>query len=259
MKITEREIPVTSTVSVFDGVIRREHCGCEGRTCDGFVFVLSGSAEYTFAQKRFTAEAGNVFYLACGDTYSIHVTGHPYRFICADFRFAPQETAPESELYRLRGEKAMENTFVKLLNLWRLGDFSDKLRCRALLYEIYAAIVKADAMEELSPDRTEKMAAVVQYIQEHYAEPDLSVEQLAELYGTSSVHFRRAFARLYRTSPIKFLTALRLSHARELLLNTDLPVGQICVQCGYTSVYYFDRVFKREFGTQPLRLRSQSL
>ena len=73
------------------------------------------------------------------------------------------------------------------------------------------------------------------------------------------MHFRRTFAKLYRTSPMKYITALRLSKARELLQSTDLPVGDICAQCGYTSLYYFDRVFKTTFGMQPLQFRKQSL
>ena len=148
---------------------------------------------------------------------------------------------------------------MKLLNLWRLGDFSDKLRCRALLYEIYAAVVKAATLAELSSEHTVRLDRVMDYLQENYTDPNLTVEQLAALCNTSAVHFRRTFSRLYHTSPVKFITALRLGRARELLLNTDLPVGEVCKACGYTSLYYFDRVFKREFGIQPLQLRKTSL
>ena len=163
----------------------------------------------------------------------------------------------EADLFRCG--PSLEHTFVKLLNLWRLGDFSDKLRCRALLYEIYATAVKAAALAELSIEHTDRLDKVMSYLQEHYADPDLTVEQLAQLCRTSTVHFRRTFTRLYHISPMKYITAQRLNKARELLLNTDLPVGEISRLCGYTSPYYFDRVFKQEFGTQPLQLRKTSL
>ena len=139
------------------------------------------------------------------------------------------------------------------------GDFSDKLRCRALLYEVYAAAAKASALAQLSTEHTDRLDKVMTHLQAHYTDPDLSVEQLAALCGTSTVHFRRIFTQLYRIAPMKYITALRLSKARELLLNTDLPVGEISRLCGYRSAYYFDRVFKQEFGTQPLQLRKNSL
>ena len=258
MKITDREMPIKSLISVTDGRIRVDRCDNRCRPSDGFIYVLSGSAAYEFAEKSFTVSKGDVFYLPRGGCYTIAITGHPYTFIYTDFLFdLPEGARPEGEVYHTG--PALEHTFRKLLNLWRLGDFSDKLRCRGLLYEIYAAAAKAAALQELSTEHTDRLAEVVQYIHDHYTDPDLSVEQLAGLFGSSAVHFRRSFAKLYRTSPLKYITALRLSHARELLAGTDLPVGEICTRCGYTSLYYFDRVFKREFGTQPQQLRKRSM
>lgn len=259
MKITEREMLIKSLLSVTDGRFRTKFGGQKCRGCDGFVFVLSGGAQYKFAEKSFTVAKGDLFYLPKGGCYTIAITQHPYTYIWADFLFDnPGGEIPEADVFH-PGSLSLEHTFRKLLNLWRMGDFSDKLRCRALLYEIYAAAVKAAALQELSTEHTDRLAEVLQYIHDHYTDPDLSVEQLAGRFGSSQVHFRRTFARLYRTSPIKFITSLRLSKARDLLLSTDLPVGEISRLCGYTSVYYFDRVFKREFGMQPLQLRKQSL
>ena len=245
-------------ISVTNGRIRSSAGGQSCRHSDCFVFVLSGEAHYEFAEKRFSVGKGDVFYLPKGGCYSITITGHPYTFIYTDFLFEhPEGMQPEADLFR--GGPSLEHTFVKLLNLWRLGDFSDKLRCRALLYEIYAAVVKTAALAELTTEHTDRLDRVMTYLHDHYTDPELTVEQLAQLYRTSTVHFRRTFARLYHTSPMKYITTLRLSKARELLLNTDLPVGEISRQCGYTSPYYFDRVFKQEFGTQPLQLRKSSL
>ena len=258
MKITDREIPIGSLISVTGGRIRANSGGQKSRARDGFIYVLTGYDRYEFAEKSFSVGRGDTIYLPMGGCYSITITRHPYTFIWADFLFdRPENVIPEADVYHTG--PSLEHTFRKLLNLWRMGDFSDKLRCHGLLYEIYAAAVKTAALKELSTEYTGRLAEVVQYIHEHYTDPDLSVEQLAVLFGSSEVHFRRTFAKLYHTSPLKYITALRLGKARELLLSTDLAVGEICTRCGYTSLYYFDRVFKREFGTQPLQLRKQSL
>lgn len=259
MKITDREMLIKSLLSVTDGRIRSNFGGQKCRSSDGFVLILSGEANYTFAEKSFSVGKGDLLYLPKGGCYTITITRHPYTFIWADFLFDnPDGEIPEADVFH-PGSHSPEHTFHKLLNLWRMGDFSDKLRCHGLLYEIYAAAVKTAALKELSTEHTDRLAEVVQYIHKHYTDPDLSVEQLAVLFGSSEVHFRRTFAKLYHTSPLKYITALRLGKARELLLSTDLAVGEICTRCGYTSLYYFDRVFKREFGMQPLQLRKQSL
>lgn len=260
MKITDREIAVIELLSVYDGTFRTDRGGSSCRDSDGFVLVLSGQARYDFEDHSFTAGPGDVLYLAQSSRYSVAVTQRTYRWVCVNFRFShPENGMLESDVFHPGGGKAMENAFQKLLNLWREGDFSDKLLCRAIIYEIYAAIIKATTTESLAAGQAERLQSVLAYIRSHYADPDLSVEQLAELFQSSPVHFRRTFARLYHTSPLKFITGLRLSRAKELLQSTDLPVGEICRQCGYTSVYYFDRVFKKEFGLQPTQFRKTCL
>ena len=133
MKITDREMLIKSLISVTDGRIRSDHGGNQCRPSDAFIYVLSGTARYEFAEKSFSVGKGDVFYLPRGGCYTIAVTGHPYTFIYTDFLFdRPEAEGPEGDVYHTG--PALEHTFRKLLNLWRLGDFSDKLRCRALLY-----------------------------------------------------------------------------------------------------------------------------
>ena len=258
MKITDREMLIKCPLSVTKGRIRMDTGGQSCRHSDAFVYVLSGEAHYKFAEKSISVSKGDLLYLPKGGCYTIAITRHPYTFIYTDFLFdLPEAETVEADVFHCA--PSLEHTFVKLLNLWLLGDFSDKLRCRALLYEVYAAAAKASALAQLSTEHTDRLDKVMTHLQANYTDPDLSVEQLAALCGTSTVHFRRIFTQLYRIAPMKYITALRLSKARELLLNTDLPVGEISRRCGYTSPYYFDRVFKQEFGTQPLQLRKQSL
>ena len=256
MKMTDQEIALNELTAVFDGAFRTDKGGKACRERDGFVLVLSGQARYEFEDHSLLAQPGSVLYLPRGSGYRITVTEPTFRWVCADFCFAGEEGL-EPAIFHSVG-KTMENAFSKLLRLWRLGDFSDKLLCKAIFYEIYAALVRADATESLAAGQAQRLQEAVTYIHSHYADPDLSVELLADICRCSTVHFRRVFSRVYRTSPAKYITALRLSRARELLQSTDLPVGEICSLCGYTSLYYFDRVFKKEFGMQPQQFRKQS-
>lgn len=254
MKITTQEIALNELLAVFDGAFRTPTGGKPCRECDGLVLVLGGQALYEFPQFSFTANPGDVLYLPQDSGYHITVTEPTFRWICLDFRFAHPAEGLEPALFHTAG-KEMENAFAKLLRLWQLGDFSDKLLCKSIFYEIYANLIRTAATENLAGDQAQGLADAVAHIHAQFADPELSVEALAAICRCSTVHFRRTFARLYHTSPMRYITALRLSRARELLQSTDLPVGEVCTQCGYTSLYYFDRVFKKEFGMQPLQFR----
>ena len=52
-------------------------------------------------------------------------------------------------------------------------------------------------------------------------------------------------------NPHRLLQQFRLEHAKRLLLETDLPVTEICFECGYESLGSFSALFHRQSGYSP--------
>jgi AraC-like DNA-binding protein len=80
-------------------------------------------------------------------------------------------------------------------------------------------------------------------------------EVLEQIGGVSATHLRRLFARHLGTSPHRWLMHERLLRAQSLLADTDLPVGEIGVRCGFGDVFHFSREFKRHLGASPAHWR----
>ena len=53
----------------------------------------------------------------------------------------------------------------------------------------------------------------------------------------------------------KYVTYLRLEHAKQLLQNSDIPVTEVAMLSGYQNVSYFIRSFKKTYGVSPLKYR----
>ena len=53
----------------------------------------------------------------------------------------------------------------------------------------------------------------------------------------------------------KYVTYLRLEHAKQLLQNLDIPVTEVAMLSGYQNVSYFIRSFKKTYGVSPLKYR----
>ena len=83
----------------------------------------------------------------------------------------------------------------------------------------------------------------------------LSLSELAESSSMSPYHFLRRFAEYYGTTPHRFLTRLRLSHARRLLARGTMSVKEVAYECGYRSVPSFVHLCVREWGVNPAALR----
>lgn len=83
----------------------------------------------------------------------------------------------------------------------------------------------------------------------------LTVDDMARAAMFSKFHFTRIFRRLTGVSPGRFLSALRLQQAKQLLVSTSLNVADISVRVGYNSVGTFSSRFTRSVGVSPTTYR----
>jgi AraC-like DNA-binding protein len=83
----------------------------------------------------------------------------------------------------------------------------------------------------------------------------LTIDDLAQAAIFSKFHFSRVFQRVTGLSPGRFLSAVRLQEAKRLLAETSLPVTEISVRVGYSSVGTFSSRFKGSVGVSPTTYR----
>ncbi|MBF6049163.1 helix-turn-helix domain-containing protein [Streptomyces sp. NRRL B-1677] len=86
----------------------------------------------------------------------------------------------------------------------------------------------------------------------------LSIGDIAESAMCSKFHFSREFQRITGVTPRRFLSALRLQKAKELLLATQLTVAEISQAVGYGSVGTFSSRFASSVGVSPSGYRRQN-
>ncbi len=100
----------------------------------------------------------------------------------------------------------------------------------------------------------EKFVFICDYINEHYAEP-LTLEEVASMAGFSKYHFTRLFKQYADTSFYKYLNQKRINQAKALLVNKELSVLEVALQCGFSNLSSFLRMFKLVTGCTPTELR----
>jgi AraC-like DNA-binding protein len=80
----------------------------------------------------------------------------------------------------------------------------------------------------------------------------------ARKFGFSSITFSREFGRYVGQPFSDFILSQRLEKAR-LLLDSDLSVKQVAEACGFSSVVYFQQIFKRRTGMPPGQFRKRRM
>lgn len=96
-----------------------------------------------------------------------------------------------------------------------------------------------------------------EYIEQHYANPDLSLNDVAMQANLSASHFSMVFSQETHQTFKEHLTEVRMKKAKELLRMTTLRSADIAYQVGYNDPHYFSSVFKKHTGLSPIEFRSQ--
>ncbi len=100
-----------------------------------------------------------------------------------------------------------------------------------------------------------RLQRVTEYMRGHL-EADISLADLTALAGLSRAQFFRAFRQSTGLSPHRYLTALRLDMAKELLNDRELTPSDVHRAVGLTSPTRFTSLFRQRFGLTPKAYRA---
>ena len=84
---------------------------------------------------------------------------------------------------------------------------------------------------------------------------ELTVSDIAKAVNLSPSYFSKVFKESTALSPYDYLLSVRLDKAKELLINSDIPISEIAYRCGFNSTSNFIYFFKKETGLSPLKFR----
>lgn len=117
----------------------------------------------------------------------------------------------------------------------------------------YSSLHRASALSQQARSpaavrvRLERARAL---LEAQYTRP-LDLDTLAKQAFYSRYHFLRAYRQAFGVTPHQHLTQVRLQAARHLLEDSDLPVTEVCLAVGFTSLGSFSALFKRHTGRSP--------
>lgn len=125
-----------------------------------------------------------------------------------------------------------------------------------VIYDMLVNVARKRAVFEF---RNSDAYVLMQSVREEMllqSDKKVSLEQLAMQTGYSVSRFCELYRKFYHSSPITDLMNARINEAKNLLLLTDKAVGEIAQDCGFESIHYFSKVFKKKVGCAPTQYRN---
>ena len=135
----------------------------------------------------------------------------------------------------------------------RLDKISSYDGLKAYILDVYqAACSECSQKGEKKAQKTpERVKEVVSYIEQHYQEEELSVENIAKEFYINYNYLCVLFKKHMGITINDFITETRMQKALEMMYNGAFVVQEIAELAGYTNVNYFSKCFKKKFGMPP--------
>ncbi len=263
-----------SSEQVSNDYLHINHCGIEylwdkdysmlrskGRMDYHILYIAQGRCYTEILGQAYTVEAGGLIYFAPGETQK-------YAFCAADkpiscyLHFSGTGCAALIERIGLGKEhildvgksKTLEAIFEKMIEEKNLNrPFCDSL-CAAYLLELFSMMGRKIALNKNPVYRKNKsrVDAVCAIMHEEYARSH-PLERYAKDCHLSVSRFSHIFKQSTGLTPVEYINQIRVGKAKDLLLNTDLPMSEIAERVGFSNQNYFGRVFKKYTGMAPKR------
>lgn len=119
----------------------------------------------------------------------------------------------------------------------------------SLLADIFRVLGEQKAIAQEPADNRADCIQV--YLMEHRFDPDCSCEGLAKKLHLSTRQVQRLCLQYYGATFRQMLTSMRMEIAAYRLRTTDVPIGELAQQMGYSSAAYFSAAYKHHFGIAP--------
>ena len=100
-------------------------------------------------------------------------------------------------------------------------------------------------------ENSSEFDAVLEYIHNNFADPDLTIGKLADIFCFNRKYLSSLFAKKMELKFTEYLAKIRIEYAEKLLKTDKLTVGELAGKCGFSDPFYFSKTFKKLTGVSP--------
>jgi YesN/AraC family two-component response regulator len=148
----------------------------------------------------------------------------------------------------------------RILQIPQLDPFDKLIALLRLLNDLaktkkYCLLCEKGLASPVNPVMRDRINKVLAFLADHYNKK-FTLKEVANRVHMTEESFSRFFSAAMRRPFFRFVNEYRVNIACKLLIETDKKVAIICYECGYQSLPFFYREFKKVKACSPRRFRS---
>ena len=216
-------------------------------------FVLQGEGRLHTRGAVLPLQQGDVFFSFPAEPFAIEsVSDFQYMYIsflgARGNRIMEQlGVSPKAMLYPACPE--LETVWVQ--GLESPAELSD-IASEAVLLHTFAYLGRRlPGFSSNDKGRTDLISMIQKYVDEHFSDPDFSLERLGSDLKYNKKYWSTVFKRHVGVGIVEYLHTVRIQHACTMLKQGFTSVSDVALRCGYPDAQYFSKVFKRRMSISP--------
>ncbi len=163
--------------------------------------------------------------------------------------------------------RSQAKPYLVLANDGELGEILQKIQRRyyedrkesrwylkAHIYELVAFLFAQAFIQPQPCIKSEKIQAIVRYIDDHFTQP-ITLDDICAGVGYNKYALCHAFKAVTEQTVFDYINFRRIQTAVKSLAEQKQTITEIAAACGFSSVAYFNRVFKSVMGCTPSQYR----
>ncbi len=157
--------------------------------------------------------------------------------------------------YHFANDTEVTDLINKLIRVCSSTDKGKNIFADLNLKELLIRLVQSQHLKQVAVESTDntnqsRLHFVLHYIHQHLTEK-IAVDSLSRKAYLSRNMFFKWFKEQFGVTPLDYINRERIKLAKQLLADKRNNVSSVSLQCGFTDVNYFVRLFKKAEGITP--------
>ncbi|TSB47271.1 helix-turn-helix domain-containing protein [Alkalicoccobacillus porphyridii] len=230
------------------------------------LYVLNGQGRCRLNHEEFTLKPDSMMVIPPGTEHSI-LAASTMTVLILEFSQVLLDTDSQKSLIKpvfseakvwsltLFSSSEIRQLLRKMLYEQSQKNAEYQLGIKLLLSQLLFILMRTNQSAVQPDSNTLRSGWLKEYIDSNFYQIT-SIEEMAGKMGISSRYMNQMFTEVFDQTPMRYLTEVRLTRVKKMLVETDLDIVTICFEVGFESLSTFYRVFKKQVGVPPNRYRT---